>query len=222
MFESIYGSPYHHPYFFWAAGLPVLVGLLAWARLGSHRIVHLRWLLPLFQVAILLDAWLTAPTSPLAGTVAQNVAIAFVVLGDARYFLLLEHLGKGRPLARASAYALAWSLLIPVASLVAKLYSTQRRVIFLTYESMFAVLALGLALVVVPRLPEGPGRTYLRWLTWFEVVQYVTWASADVLILAGFDAGYLLRLVPNAMYYVVFVPFAWRVRPLALDAATGH
>jgi hypothetical protein len=222
VFESIYGSPYHHPYFFWAAGLPFLAWLLAWARRAGPESSNLGWLLPAFQVAILVDAWLTAPTSPLTGALAQNVAIAFVVIGDARYFLLLEHHGKGKPLGKAAAFALAWSLLIPIGSLVAKLFSTQKRVIFLTYESMFAVLALGLALFVVPRLPEGPGRRYLRFLTWFEVAQYVTWASADVLILSGFDVGYLLRLVPNSMYYVAFVPFSWRVRPLALEAASGQ
>jgi hypothetical protein len=39
------------------------------------------------------------------------------------------------------------------------------------------------------------------------------WASADVIILAGVDAGFGLRLAPNIMYYVGFVPFAWLTAP---------
>lgn len=216
MFEAIYGSPYHHPYFFWAAGFPVLA-LLGWlwaTKRPSARDVaaapRIEPLLFTFQLAILTDAWLTAPhDSPLTGSVAQNVAIAFVVLGDARYFLLLERVGKGRGLIAAALVSLGWSLVIPIASLVGKLVSSQGRVLFLTYELMFAALAFAVARLVVARMPEGPGKTFARWLTAFEVVQYATWASADVLILSGIDVGYLLRLVPNTLYYVVFVPFAW-------------
>ena len=38
---------------------------------------------------------------------------------------------------------------------------------------------------------------------------YGLWAAADVLILCGVDAGWLVRLVPNQLYYGLFVPFVW-------------
>jgi hypothetical protein len=40
-------------------------------------------------------------------------------------------------------------------------------------------------------------------------VYYALWAAADVLILAGVDAGWLLRCVPNQLYYGFTVPFVW-------------
>lgn len=213
MFQAIYESPFHHPYFFWAAGLPFLGFLLLKARGGGAKRSGVAWLLVLFQLEILLDSWLTAPTSPLSGGLAQNAAIAFVVLGDARFFLLLERHGKGHSFGRSAVLALAWSLLVPVASLVAKLFSTNMRVIFLTYETMFAALALAFATWVIPRLAEGSAKRWATRLVRFELVQYVLWASADVVILGGYDVGYLLRLVPNSMYYVAFVPFAWLTAP---------
>ena len=53
----------------------------------------------------------------------------------------------------------------------------------------------------------------MKRLTQFEIAQYVLWAGADVVILSGHDVGYLLRLLPNAMYYALFVPFAWWSAP---------
>jgi hypothetical protein len=50
-------------------------------------------------------------------------------------------------------------------------------------------------------------------LTDFELVLYVGWALSDVVILVGHDVGYLFRLVPNVLYYAVFVPFALRSAP---------
>ena len=195
MFESLYGSPWHHPYFFWAFGGPLL-GLFAWRALTSEapRARALAALLAAFQLGILADAWLNAPKlSPLSGGTAEAVAIAFVILGDARVFLL-----------------------VPVGSLLAKSFSSNGRVHYLTYELAFAALVIGLRTQLVPRLPPGPGRTFAIRLCGYELTQYLLWATADVWILAGRDEGYLLRLLPNALYYVGFVPFAWWAAPKEL------
>jgi hypothetical protein len=215
VFEAAYGSNLHHPYLFWFVGVPFAM-LLAW-RMRSARV-----LLPtllVFQLGILLDAWLTAPKlSPLTGDTAQNVAIAFVVLGDARYFFLLQRYGENRPTLRALGIACALGLIVPIASLVAKVWSANPRVLFCVYEAMFAVLAVGLASFAVPRMPDGPSKRWAARLTTFEIVQYVLWVLADVIILSGHDVGYLLRLVPNTMYYAVFVPYAWGTAPKELAA----
>ena len=34
-------------------------------------------------------------------------------------------------------------------------------------------------------------------------------ALADVLILAGWDIGWALRVIPNQLYYVFWVPVVW-------------
>jgi hypothetical protein len=216
-FESIYGTSWHHPYAFWALGAPVLALLAARTlnlRVASER-TTLGAVLIALQLAILCDAWLTAPRlSPLEGTaLAQWVAIGFVIAGDFRFFLLLERYGRSRPFASAAAGALGWSLLVPVASLAAKRLSENGRVLFLAYELTFVVLAIALRALVVPKLAAGSRRDWIARITAFEIAQYSSWAAADVLILLGRDEGFLLRLLPNAMYYVAFVPFAWLTAP---------
>jgi hypothetical protein len=43
----------------------------------------------------------------------------------------------------------------------------------------------------------------------FVVLYYVLWALADILALNGEDRGWALRMVPNQLYYGLFVPFAY-------------
>jgi hypothetical protein len=210
MFEAAYNSVYHHPGVMWAAGIPILA-LLAWRERKSF----LGWALLAFQAAILLDAWLTGHLSPLppgsAGATAAGVV--FVILGDLRYFVLLERFGHeagDRPL-RWLALPLGYSLLVPVLAHVSSRVfpSSELRVVFLTYELMFAALALSIRFALLPRR-RGEAVGFVTWLTEYQIAQYGLWATADVIILAGYDVGYALRFVPNLMYYVGFVPFAWR------------
>jgi hypothetical protein len=51
----------------------------------------------------------------------------------------------------------------------------------------------------------------------FVVVYYGLWATSDLLILGGLDAGWLLRAVPNQLYYAVWIPFVY----LTLDDDAG-
>jgi hypothetical protein len=43
----------------------------------------------------------------------------------------------------------------------------------------------------------------------FAVAYYGLWASSDVLILLGVDHAWLLRAVPNQLYYAFWTPFVW-------------
>ena len=43
----------------------------------------------------------------------------------------------------------------------------------------------------------------------YVAVYYALWGIADALILAGFDAGWGLRVLPNQLYYSFWVPVAW-------------
>jgi mono/diheme cytochrome c family protein len=237
MFRAIYDSAWHHPILFWLAGAPVLVWLArAAGRAAPPGERWLAWAALVFQIEILLDAWLTAGTlNPVAGSALGGVlAIAFVVLGDLRFFLLLERFARpGVPLGSVLGVAAALSLVVPVASLPARsLWPGNVRALFLSYELAFAAFACAMRWWWLPRRVRGwegragpaPSAAVVGWLErlcLFEIVQYVAWASADIVLLLGGEVGFLLRLVPNVLYYVAFVPFAWLTAPAELRARAG-
>jgi hypothetical protein len=47
---------------------------------------------------------------------------------------------------------------------------------------------------------------------------YFGWASCDVLILCGVEIAHVLRIVPNLLYYGVFLPFVFFRAPEAQKA----
>jgi hypothetical protein len=223
MFQELYDSAWHHPGIAWIAGVPLLLFFVLRALRAPDP--HRRTLAIVFvvlELEILADALFTGGLSPIdpKGTTSLVLAIAFVVLGDLRYFLFVERSGAEapRPLPQALGRAFVLALIVPVAQRIAAaavpLLGAPIRHVFLSYELMFAALAIVVAAVVLPRR-KGPAATkrWLLWLTTFEIAQYLLWSTADVVILAGVDAGYLLRLVPNTMYYAAFVPFAWLTAP---------
>jgi hypothetical protein len=72
---------------------------------------------------------------------------------------------------------------------------------WLCYALRFRALALWLR--------RGAHDPALRAVLGYVVAYYALWASADVLILAGVDFGWGLRVLPNQLYYSFFVPFAY-------------
>lgn len=210
-FKALYESPWHHPGAAWIAGILVVAGIAA-------RRPKLAALLLLLEIEILVDALFTGALSPIppAATASTVLAIAFVILGDLRFFYLLERQRSGR--ARALAEALGWALLVPVLSAVPRAlwpsaFADSRRV-FLVYELMFFGVALLALALTRRRHPPGPSRAWLTRLCAFELVQYGLWATADMILLSsGADAGFALRLVPNVMYYAAFVPFVMLTAP---------
>lgn len=225
MFQAIYSSKWHSPAAFWIAG----VAFLAW---WSRRQAFLVGFFALFTVEILADALASGALSPIspASAWATPASIAFILLGDFRYFLLVERFTR-RPdiAAREATSPAAWataaglSLLVPVASAVVNQAArfADVRWTYLVYEAMFFALALALRFVVLPRRLAGARADVRRWLlrvTLFQVAQYGLWALADVVILRGVDAGFLLRLIPNAMYYALFLPFVAATTPREIAA----
>jgi hypothetical protein len=204
-FEQFYASTAQQPLLLWCAaavGLAIVIARRATSR--STRAFCI-----LFGLVPLLDAWLTADRvmgiGPLGPTVAVVVATTFVIVGDFRFFLFLaaateegEIAIDGPRLGRA----LGLSLVVPiVTALVRNLLPDapwRAQATFLIYEVMF------LALVIALRA-RGWGATRLAWgrrVTLYVLGYYALWALADVLILAFHaDAGYLLRVVPNVLYY---------------------
>lgn len=145
------------------------------------------------------------------GVVADYAMIPFVLLGDFRVFLLLFFVGAPEAgIVRAVTRACGWTLVVPLtawsttAALRAALGSVPPTTIWLVYEAAFAVLALALRARVV----DGAARACRRAILAYVAAYYGLWATADVIILAGVDAGWALRVVPNQLYYAFWVPFA--------------
>jgi hypothetical protein len=224
MFKSVYDSAWHNPGAFVLANAALLLFALR-ARGG------LRAFLLVFTAEILLDTTLTNAFSPIPKHLASTVAIPFVLLGDARVLILFERIRAARTTAgfegpsrgRATLLGLALALLVPVAQSVALalapgLFVEPRR-IFLAYELLALLGLLGYRIARWEPAAGAMDAGLRRWgvaLWTFVTVQYALWASADAVILAGHDVGFALRIVPNAMYYIAFLPLAWALAPPAL------
>jgi hypothetical protein len=162
-----------------------------------------------------------AAADPIATGMLGWPLLPFVLLGDYRVFaLMVVVMQPGRSRAIALLEAAAWTLVVPVIA-----YATTQAIgalagplppvaLWIAYQTAFALLALGLIVRLVPArvgIERRPVRRYLRAVLGFVVVYYVLWTTADVIALRGHEWGWGLRMVPNLLYYGVFVPFAyWR------------
>jgi hypothetical protein len=230
MFERLYASGWHNPGLFWLVGAGFFVWLLR-AR------PFLRSFLLLFTLEILADAWqsgtLASPLVAAAG-LATPVAIAFVILGDHRYFLLVEryasiegepskaalaglgpcaHLaGRARIRAgrahRVRPSCTRWPCRSTSPTRAAPSCST-RRCSSCSPSHCASACCRGAS-----PMRASPFAAGSYGVTSFVAVQYALWATADVVILAtGGDGGFLLRIVPNVLYYAAFLPFVAATAP---------
>ena len=189
---------------------------------GASRDAHFVWLYSVvFCIETLLDPIATGPVLELldlGSGAASAVMVCFVILGDLRVFLLVfQLLDPERRVGRSLAFAALASLFVPIVA-----YSGNALVewfrpeltgqrLWLIYELSFLAVALFLRNTLVPRRASDPrlGR-FLRACLTYVAAYYALWASADVLILfAKLDAGWLLRVLPNQLYYAFWIPFVW-------------
>jgi len=179
------------------------------ARSPRARFVHI-WAL-IFAVETLLDPFATGPLVTNApAPVATGVSLLFVLLGDFRVLLLALYLGEpAGGLARSAWRAAAFTAAVPVIAFLlqrsfeALLGPLSPQVLWLCHESLFVALALWL------RARFRSSDRYVAEVLAYVAIYYALWASADVLILLGVEAGWLLRILPNQLYYAFFVPFAY-------------
>jgi hypothetical protein len=141
--------------------------------------------------------------------------LLFVLLGDFRVFLLMEVVAApARGRAASALVAAAWTLVVPAFawtawSVIGALSGPQTEIVlWLVYEVAFVALALWLRDVGIPRR-QPPAAGWLRTVLAYVAVYYGLWALSDVLVLAGADVGWGLRIVPNQLYYSLWTPFAW-------------
>lgn len=197
---------------------------------GAARFVR-AWAL-VFLIETILDPVATGPLVRwlgLGGALADNAMLPFVLLGDLRVFLLVLRVAEpGRSLAAVLAEAVLWTLVVPV--MAGGLWVGLRSMagplpgqgLWLVYEIAFAVLATTLRARLVPLRTAAPApRRYLRAVLAYVTLYYALWAVADVLILAGHDVGWALRILPNQLYYALWVPFAVESFFAASNAATN-
>jgi hypothetical protein len=162
-----------------------------------------------FTLETLLDpiatGLLVRNAAPLAATA---VSLLFVLLGDFRVLLLVflccGELDGRRAVTRAALFTLPVPLLafLTNAALDALAGPVSGQVLWLSHELLFVVLALGL-------LAHFGSDPFVRGALLYVVAYYALWASSDVLILQGFDLAWLLRAVPNQLYYSFWTPFVW-------------
>jgi hypothetical protein len=176
-----------------------------------------------FAVETIVDPFATGPLLRRLGAsdggLGTAVLVLFVLLGDFRVFLLLFRIAEpARPLGSAARDAALWTAIVPLVA-----FATDRalrealgpdlpaQTIWLVYELAFFALALWLRQVRLPAwLPhDAARRRALQAIAAYVALYYGLWATADVIVLAGFDFGWLLRLVPNQLYYGLYLPFVY-------------
>ena len=219
-YAAFYHSFIQHPLLLWAAAL---LGLwIALSRRGLSSSV--RWFCLALASLSVLDAWLTSNQvlgiGPLRGAAASFVPLAFVLIGDFRYFLFVEsarsdgRITVGR---KGLARACAWTLLVPLSAqlVVTAVGSAEPRVLFFVYEVLFVLVSVSVAALYLPSHSDA-----LRWtqsVTLFVLGYYGLWATADAILLGtGADAGFLLRVLPTALYYGGLGPVIALTAPLSL------
>lgn len=204
-FEAFYAGAVQHPLMLWMAAALALAFCLKRAGLNASM---RRYCVGLALLSF-LDAWLTTHhvfgLGPLQGAAVSLVPLFFVLAGDFRYLLLVTSAtaeGAIAPTGKSVVSALGLTMIVPVLSQTAVALLPEpfngMRMLFLIYEVSFVVLTLVL-------LRRGFGATSLPWMrsvSRFVVVYYSLWAGADLVILiSGSDLGYLLRVLPNLLYY---------------------
>ncbi|MCB9601181.1 MAG: hypothetical protein H6724_00710 [Sandaracinus sp.] len=218
--KALYDSGWHHPF---AAYLGVLVLLALLPR--ARRDPFLFGWLSFFGLVLAADATVTGAWSPLSSDspAFMPLSIAFVILGDARFFVLQErHARPNASLGKVLAIAAATSLVVPVTSLgLRTLFPVlaEGRYLFLSYELLALTLVLTLWFVRYRPALEGPTLRWMRGATSVFATLYALWATADVVLLLGVELGHLLRIVPNVLYYAVFLVFVAATAPSRAEAA---
>jgi hypothetical protein len=231
--RALYGSDLQSP---WAL-LPVPALFFAWllvsgrvTRATTRRDRFVTLWAAVFALETVVDPLATGPVGrwlDLGDAGVTGVMLLFVLIGDFRVFALVFGLAGGaRHVPAALGRAARWTAIVPLTAWSANALlglfvpGLPDQTLWLIYELAFVALALHLR----RRFGADP---VVRAATTYVASYYALWAGADVLILAGLDAGWLLRIAPNQLYYAFFVPFVyvahvrWAAGPLAPSRPEG-
>ncbi len=215
MLEQVYGSAWHLPavtllsvsilFIVMARKLPFIVGFTS----------VIAWM-------IFLDAWVNGALSPVPATSRSPFEIAFIILGDWRFFVFFERYSTKGMTPERWVWSLVPACITPLLSLgllLATGGTIEMRFVFLFFECVFFVLLLIYYFIMLPKrqVADAANQSFLVSLTRFELLQYALWAGADLLMLSGQSWALVIRLTANLFYYSLFVPFVWWRAPDSPD-----
>lgn len=166
-----------------------------------------------FVLETMLDPVAGACVRGASAAVQTGTGLFFVLAGDFRIYWLLAGIADGgRITARGFARAAAMTAAVPSAAFALTRAAAaiqgelSEQVLWLTHEALFVAVVAFAARIWVPAVLSGETARYARWVCAWVAAYYALWAAADVLILAGVDAGWAVRCVPNQLYYALTVP----------------
>lgn len=207
MLQQIYNGPAHLP------AITLLSVTLLFLIMG-RRLPFMVGFCITFGWLITMDAWFNGAWSPIPEGSRVPFELLFVIVGDWRYFLLVERYSEKRLTAAGWVRSILLAVIVPTIALL-KIITTRgpsdARITYLVYEIAFFLFALVMLMFVLPRRREADpaNLSFLKSLTYFEVLQYALWMVADVLLFFGLSWAMSIRLLGNVFYYALFVPFAW-------------
>lgn len=216
--------------------LVVPIAFLAWrlaapcdpARAVVPKAAHFVSLATLvFALETMLDPIATGPllkSAALRDTLtAWLVPFVFVYLGDLRVLVVARVVMRpAESFRRTLGFAAGASAIVPIAT--GGLYLLHRAVwpnadgqwMWMIYEAGFLALAVVAVRVWLPRErargdgSDSEGRAFVASLFGYSAAYYALWLAADVLIvIAGLDLGWAIRMLPNQLYYAFWVPFVY-------------
>jgi len=202
--------------------LPALFLVYWWAVAGPNQTPALRFVrlyCGVFCVETLIDPVATGPLVAWLGGGGTALGLLFVLLGDFRVFVLVfgicspERDWKGvvgeaalwAPIVAISGYALHAAIGLACGSAPGQL-------LWMLHEILFVLLAGYVRNRLIPARTgaDDPNRAKLQRTVSFVMLYYGLWAFSDALILWGdLDVGWLVRVVPNQLYYSVWIPFVY-------------
>ncbi len=198
--------------YWWAVARPVHSSDTA-----ALRFVRLYSLV--FCVETMIDPLATGPIVKVLGSGGTALGLLFVLLGDFRVFVLVFGVcAPGRSLAGVLGEAALWSPIVAAsayavhAGIAWVAGGAPGQLLWMLHEVFFVALAAFVRNVVIPSRTDAadPNRARLERVMSFVMLYYGLWAGSDLLILwGGLDAGWLLRVVPNQLYYSVWIPFVY-------------
>ena len=167
----------------------------------------------LFLLETMLDPVAAALAKDASPTLQTSVSLLFVLAGDFRIYSLVFALGlAGGSLRRGLGIAAAVTAVVPVAAwmvnqgIALAMGEVPSQILYLVHESLFVAACVFLARRWVPANAPREQVAFLQRVLGYAAGYYALWAAADVLILAEVDAGWLVRCVPNQLYYAFTVP----------------
>ncbi len=231
MFEKFYASAFHHPILLWVA--PILFLIRVPLIRDAFSTNAFRRALLVFTILTLIDPLMTGPISAYGSSqlgwspgTLRNIMLVFVLLGDFRVFYFVERWRGIEPPGRFWVRAVALCLVVPLLQLVLikgfPVTFAEPRHTFVAYELLFLIFAFGYRKIALRDLPkDDETAVFLRRVIGFAMGYYALWAAADFLILSGWDLGFGLRLIPNLLYYGLFLPFVYARAPAHIKGRGG-